>query len=105
MITTKRVKSFGVFQTAKVMAIIYFFLIAIFMIPFGLIMNATGAPTAFPGGTIFFFIAPFLYAALIFVFSAIGCLIYNLISKWTGGIEVEIETTSGASGDLIDQKL
>ena len=42
-------------------------------------------------GTGFAILAPFLYAAMGFVFGAIGAFIYNLVAKWIGGIEVEVE--------------
>lgn len=90
----RRIKRFGVAQTAKVVAIIYFFVIAIVMMPLGLIIILLGG---FHGighweGVMFLFL-PFVYALIAFVFTAIGCLVYNLIAKRIGGIEVEIETT------------
>lgn len=90
----KRVKSFGVYQTSKVAAIILFFIALIFMIPLGLMgtfalgHNIPGFP--FIGG-LFYVIFPFLYGIVGFLMTAIGCLIYNLIAKWIGGIEFEIE--------------
>jgi len=34
---------------------------------------------------------PFFYAALGFIFGVVGAFIYNLLAKWVGGIEVEVE--------------
>ena len=34
---------------------------------------------------------PFIYAIFGFIFVAIGCLIYNLVAHYVGGIEVELE--------------
>lgn len=34
---------------------------------------------------------PVLYAVMGFVFGALGAVIYNVIAKWVGGIEVEVE--------------
>lgn len=94
----RRIKSFNVYQTAKVVSIIYFILIAIFMIPFGLFFSFLGAAAggdSFPGlpfaGIIFVFL-PFVYGGLSFVMTAIGCLMYNFVAGRFGGIEVEIET-------------
>jgi hypothetical protein len=93
----RRIKSFNVYQTAKVVAIIYFVIIAIFMIPFGLFFSILGAAgsDSFPGlpfaGIIFVFL-PFVYGGLSFVMTAIGCLLYNFVAGRFGGIEVEIET-------------
>ena len=91
----KRIKRFGVYQTAKVFAIIYFLIAIVFMVPFGLMMSMMGGDK-FPGvpfgGGLFFILMPFLYGIMGFIMTAIGCLIYNLISRWTGGIELEVET-------------
>lgn len=35
--------------------------------------------------------APFLYAAIGFIAGLIGAALYNLLAKWIGGIEVEVE--------------
>ena len=92
----KRIKKFGVYQTAKVTAIIYFIVAAFFMIPLGLI-SSMFSDEMFPGmpfgGGVFFIFMPFFYGIFAFVITAIGCVVYNLIARWTGGIEVEIETT------------
>lgn len=89
----KRIKRIGVVQTAKVAAVIYFLIIAIVAIPFGLISIAFGG---FYGighwEAILFLFIPFFYALVAFVFTVIGCWVYNLIAKRIGGIEVEIET-------------
>ena len=92
-----RIRKFGVVQTAKVAAILYFFITAIMLVPFGIIFLAVdsvsddfGATEGVFGSVIFLF-APIIYAVVGFVFVAIGCPIYNLVSKWVGGIEVEVE--------------
>lgn len=90
----QRIKRFGVVQTAKVVAIIYFIMIAIFFLPFAFIGYATGLIGdlgPFPG--VMFFIAPVFYGVVAFVATAIGCLIYNAISAKIGGVEIEIETS------------
>lgn len=91
----KRVKRFGVYQTAKISAIIYFIISALFMVPFGLFFSTIGGGAydsmPFFGG-MFFFLLPFFYAFIGFVFTALGCVIYNMIAKYAGGIEMEIET-------------
>jgi hypothetical protein len=93
-----RIKSFGVLQTAKFAAVLYFIISAIFMIPFGLF----AMPTRFAGHDarsaseivlriLFILFMPIIYALISFVFVAIGCLIYNALAKYVGGIEIEIE--------------
>jgi hypothetical protein len=34
---------------------------------------------------------PVFYGAMGFVFGAIGALLYNLLAKWVGGFEFELE--------------
>ena len=42
-------------------------------------------------GLFFCIVAPFFYALFGFLFGALAALIYNLVAKWTGGIEFEVE--------------
>ena len=79
------------------LAILYGIMGLIFS-PFCLIMSvvASQLPTqqrvgmmAFGAGFAVF--VPIIYAAMGFVFGALGALIYNVVAKWVGGIEVEVE--------------
>jgi hypothetical protein len=36
-------------------------------------------------------IAPFFYGAMGFIAGCVSALIYNLVAKWIGGIQVEVE--------------
>ena len=92
-----QIKRFGVLQTAKIAAVMYFLISLVFVIPFGLIMiiagvaqGGKGIAEAFFGG-VFLIFMPIVYAVLGFVFVAIGCLFYNLVAKHVGGIEMELE--------------
>ena len=38
----------------------------------------------------FALLLPLFYGLLGFVFTALGCIIYNLVAGWVGGIEIEI---------------
>jgi hypothetical protein len=89
----KRIKRFGVVQTAKVFAVIYFICTAVIMAPMALLFGMLGGANTFPFGTMFFVAAPFGYAILGFIITAIGCFTYNIVAKWVGGIVVEVETT------------
>ncbi|MHC4703513.1 MAG: hypothetical protein ACYTFQ_23345 [Planctomycetota bacterium] len=96
--TMAQLKKFGVLQTAKFSAILYFISTAVFMIPVGLILAARapvggGQESAFAAmfSGVFMFLAPIIYAVAGFIFVAIGCLFYNLIAKFVGGIELDIE--------------
>ena len=91
----KRIKRFGIYQTAKIGGVIYFLIAAIIMIPIGLLfsMLGMGNMSGFPAiGGVFFFILPFVYGFIGFVMTALCCAVYNLVAKWTGGIEFEVET-------------
>ena len=66
--------------------------------PVFLIMSAVSAnlPAGQRGvfammGVGFALAAPVLYAAMGFIIGVIGAAIYNLVAKWIGGIEVEVE--------------
>jgi hypothetical protein len=93
----KRVKRIGVAQTSLVAGIVMFFISLIFVIPMGLFMGLAGAAAGshMPGlpftGVAFIIFMPFLYAIFGFITTAISCLVYNMVAKWTGGVEIEIE--------------
>jgi hypothetical protein len=42
-------------------------------------------------GSIFFVLMPFIYAIIGFIFTALGCLIYNLVAKFMGGMAFSLE--------------
>ena len=97
----KRIRRFGVLQTSKVAAIIYFLLSLVFAVPFALISSVAGAE-AFPGfpaggGIAMAILLPIIYAVFGFISTAIGCLIYNAIAGWVGGIEFEVEVAPDVS--------
>ncbi|MCB0685167.1 MAG: hypothetical protein KDC53_01545 [Saprospiraceae bacterium] len=90
----KRVKRFGVYQTAKVSAIIYFVVTLVVLIVITLLALMVGG-TELLGfqmyGGAMLLIAPVLYGIAGFVLTALGCITYNLVSGWTGGIELEFD--------------
>jgi hypothetical protein len=95
--TKRRIKRIAPLQLAKMLAILYGIMGVIF-IPFFLIMTlvASHLPAQqrvgmMALGTGFAIFVPIIYAAMGFVFGALGALIYNLVAKWIGGIEVEVE--------------
>jgi hypothetical protein len=92
----KRIKSFGVIQTAKVAGILYFLLSFVIFLPVILLGSAFGN-RLFPGLNVgigmLLVLIPLLYGFIGFVMTAICCAVYNLIVQWTGGIELEVETT------------
>jgi hypothetical protein len=94
---TRRIKSIAPIQLGKMMALTYgvlgllfcpLFLIASFFAShvqnqqrFGMMAFGTG----------FALLMPVIYGAFGFIFGIIGAFIYNVIAKWIGGIEVEVE--------------
>ena len=87
------------FQTAKVMAGLYglmgFIFIPIMYFAMGL------APGGTRPGSWFLILVPLAYAAFGFVFVAIGCLIYNFVATFTGGIEVDLAPSATAAHERV----
>lgn len=88
----QRIRRFGVGQTAKVMGVLYG-LMALCLVPFFL-LAAMFAPEQVGFGLGFAVILPVIYAVLAYVFSAIACVIYNLVAGWTGGVEIMLDETA-----------
>ena len=93
----RRLKRIAPVQLGKMLAVLYG-IMGLLVVPVFLIASAAAAnlPAQQRAGMMalgagFAFLAPVLYAAMGFVFGAIGALIYNLVAKWIGGIEVEVE--------------
>ena len=81
----KQITSISPFQTAKVMAVLYF----VISLPFVLIMGvafsfASGQKPAMTGMLV---LMPVLYMVGGFIFTIVGAWVYNLVAKWVGGIE------------------
>jgi hypothetical protein len=93
----RRIKRIAPLQLGKMLGILYGIMGLIF-IPFFLMMSAFASQLppqqrvgmmAFGAG--FAVLVPVMYAAMGFVGGALGAVIYNVIAKWIGGIEVEVE--------------
>ncbi|MEP3386819.1 MAG: hypothetical protein ABJO02_01445 [Reichenbachiella sp.] len=92
-----RVKKFGVLQTAKVVAIIYVLVSLIIIMPFALLgsmLTEEFFPEFADFGAAALLVIPIMYGIIGFIFTAIGCVVYNLIASFTGGIEIEMETAT-----------
>ena len=81
----KQITSISPVQTAKVFALLYFFIAIPFVVLMFLGISMSHTPSAFPAAMVF--IAPFMYAFVGFVFTLFGSWVYNLAAKWVGGIE------------------
>jgi hypothetical protein len=58
-------------------------------------VKSGGGPAAF-GGVFFAILFPVFYAIAGFIGGIIAAAIYNLIAKWTGGLEFEVRDVSSA---------
>lgn len=88
----KRITRIAPFQLGKVTAVLY----ALLSIPLVLIM-ALGSrlnPSAEAMPLWFIVVIPVIYIVIGFMFTAFFAWIYNVVAKWTGGIEFEsVEVT------------
>jgi len=93
-----QITRFGVGQTAKVSAVLYFVLTLVIVVPVALVVGLFGGGQAMPfgGGWIIMLLMPFLYAIVGFIGVALACLLYNAVASRIGGIEIEL--TGGTSG-------
>lgn len=81
----KRISRVAPFQMGKVFAVLY----ALFSIPFALIMGVVAAfDKSGQSMPFFMFVAiPVFYIVFGFLVTALAAWLYNLVAKWTGGIE------------------
>jgi hypothetical protein len=84
----QQIRRFGVLQTAKVVGTLYALLGLVF-VPIFLIASMF-TPRQQGMGPGFALVLPILYGVFGFLFTALGCAIYNLVSGLVGGIEVEL---------------
>jgi Transmembrane domain of unknown function (DUF3566) len=87
----KQIVRISPFQTAKVVACLYFVITIPFIILFGIVSMFAPGPPRF--GIIFAILAPFIYACVGCVFCIIGAWIYNMVAKVVGGIEYTSDET------------
>lgn len=85
----QRIRRFGVGQTAKVLGVLYT-LIGVVLIPF-FVLASMFVPNESGFGIGVAIALPVIYGIAGFVFTAIACLIYNMVAGWVGGIEIEID--------------
>ena len=95
-----RIRRFGIIKTATVVAVMYMLIVAVFVVPFLLLAlvfaptQGSGAMGGVAGILAFGLLAIFGYGFFGWVFTAVAAAVYNLASRWVGGIEVEIETVA-----------
>ncbi len=92
-----KISRFGILSVAKISALIYaiFGLIAgLITALFSMLASAVGGdfePWFFGFGFLSIIIFPIMYGILGFIGGIISSALYNLLSRWVGGIEVELE--------------
>jgi hypothetical protein len=95
----KRITHIAPWQTAKTFAIVYFALCLVIIVPLGILASfVPSAPGQNKPAFWVIILMPFLYAALALIFVPLGCWVYNLAAKMTGGIEIRIETCNDDGG-------
>ena len=91
----QRLTRLGVGQTAKVLGALYFLLGIVFAAIFGSMMPAAAmGDGAGMFGMGFIIAMPFLYGIIGVIFGALVAWLYNLVATWTGGLELELDSTS-----------
>ncbi|MGD1087251.1 MAG: hypothetical protein ABR955_00795 [Verrucomicrobiota bacterium] len=99
----KRLTHIAPVKLGIVLAVVYGVMSLIIIVPFFLLHSlasvantaktgSQGLPAIFTGGFLIFL--PVIYAVIGFIGGAIAALIYNLVAKWTGGIEFTTEEAS-----------
>ena len=99
----RTIKRIAPLQAGKVMGVLYACMGLIFL-PIFMLAAAAGAfaqhaqgaqtaPAAVVAGIMFGMgiFMPVIYGVMGFIFDVIGAAIYNLVARWIGGIEVEVE--------------
>lgn len=89
----QQIARFSPHQNAKVAAVLMAVTSLLFIVPFVLVFSfvlpAQGRPPL-----LMFLIMPVMYLVIGYIAVALSCLIYNLLARYTGGIEFESEATA-----------
>jgi hypothetical protein len=96
---TKRLKRIAPLKTGIVLGVLYA-LLSILIVPFFMLAGFGAMAAAKQGGAevpfAFMFgigalFLPVLYGVMGFIFGVIAAAVYNLVAKWTGGLEIVLE--------------
>ena len=96
----KRLTNVNPLKLGITLAIIYGIISLIIAVPIFLIMSLAGAASAARGGGqaipaifsgVFVIFLPIIYAVAGFIAGIISAFVYNLVAKWTGGVEFTTE--------------
>lgn len=94
-----RIRRFGIVQTANVVAAIYGVVIVVFFLPIAALIVVVGRDSPFGGAGALLVVAgglllAGLYAIVIWIATAIGAALYNVVAGRVGGIEVQLESVA-----------
>jgi hypothetical protein len=93
----KQITRIAPLQAAKIFALIYFVVGLVVAIPLGLLsMFVPAEPGSEQPGVGFFLALPVLYALASFIFIPLGCWLYNVASKYVGGVEITVKDLGDA---------
>lgn len=94
-----KIKMIDALSLGKISGILYAFIgfiVGVIMSFVSIIGASLGEPEAGIFGALFgigaIILFPILYGVMGFVGGLISALLYNLIAKWIGGVEIELET-------------
>ena len=88
----KRLSRVSPWQAGKTLAVVYFLLGLIIAVPFALLVSLIpGVPGQERPSALFVVFLPVLYGLAGLVFVPLGCWIYNVAARLTGGVEVAVE--------------
>lgn len=94
---TRRLKRIAPLQLGKILAVLYgamgLLAAPVFLI-ISLVGSTSGQKAAVPavlGGLVGVVLVPIFYAVMGFLIGVVGAFLYNLVARWVGGIEVEVE--------------
>ncbi len=93
-----QISRFAPHQNAKVFAVLMALSSLVFAVPMFLMFSMMPMPEGQQSPpAIMFLLFPIFYLVIGYVMVAIGCALYNVVSKFTGGIVYE---TNGKDGEL-----
>jgi hypothetical protein len=94
------IRRFGVVKTATIVALMYVVVTAVIFIPIVLISGIAAlafggeALAAAAGFAIAGVLLAIFYGGVGWVFTAIACVLYNVVAGWVGGIELQLEAVA-----------
>jgi hypothetical protein len=80
-------------QNGKVFGVLAGVSSLVFLVPFVLFFSAFGPRGGPP--TVMFLLMPLFYLVFGYVSVAVGCVIYNFLVRYTGGVEFETRDVAG----------